>query len=136
VNVITKNLGTKLSLPKPRLVPYHLIMTNQSMTRPLGIITYLKIHIHGIPYIATFIVMKYSVVDFSYYMLLGRLWFKDAKVTHDWGNNVIIVQGNGTIRTISVNKKLGAKIRRPQVFFCYDLMERLIDEEEDLIFET
>jgi hypothetical protein len=87
------------------------------MIRPLGIITNLKIHIHGIPYITSFIVMKYSVVDFKYSMLLGRLWFKDAKVTHDWGNNVIIVQGNGRIRTISINKKLGAKIKRPQVFF-------------------
>ncbi len=45
-------------------------------------------------------------------MLLGRR-FRDAKVTHDWGNNVIIVQGNGIIRTILVNKKLGAKTRQP-----------------------
>ncbi len=48
---------------------------------------------------------------------------------------MITVQGNGTIRTISVNKKLGAEIKRPQVLVCYDLMESLIDEEEDLIFE-
>jgi hypothetical protein len=40
-------------------------------------------------------------------MLLGSPWFIDAKVTHDWGNNVIIVQGNETIRTTLVNKKLG-----------------------------
>jgi hypothetical protein len=53
------------------------------MTRPLGIIRNLKIHIHDIPYTATFIVLKNSVVDSSYYMLLGKPWFKDAKVTHD-----------------------------------------------------
>jgi hypothetical protein len=41
-------------------------------------------------------------------MLFGRPWLRDAKVTHDWGNNVIIAQGNGTVRTISINKKLGA----------------------------
>jgi hypothetical protein len=40
-------------------------------------------------------------------MLLGRPWLRDAKVTHDWGDNVIIVQGNGTVRTISINKNLG-----------------------------
>jgi hypothetical protein len=55
-------------------------------------------------------------------MFLGRPWIKDAKVTHDWGNNVIIVQGNRIIVTILVNKKLGAKTRRPQVLVCYDLM--------------
>jgi hypothetical protein len=77
--------------------------------------------------------MKNNVVDYSYSMLLGRPWFKNAKVTHDWGNNVIIVQGNETIRTISINRKLGVKTRRPQVLICYDLMERLTNEKEDII---
>jgi len=83
VNIIMENLKTKLGLPKPRLVPYHFRMANQSTTRPLGIIRNLKIHIHGIPYITTFIILKNSVVDSSYFMLLGRPWFRDAKVTHD-----------------------------------------------------
>jgi len=111
VNIITKNFITKLGLPKPRPSPYHFRMVDQNMIRPLGIIKNLKIHIHGIPYIATFIILKNNVVDYSYFMLLGRLWFKDAKVTHDWGNNVIIVQSNGIIRTILVNKKLGVETR-------------------------
>jgi hypothetical protein len=46
-------------------------------------------------------------------MFLGRPWLKDTKVTHDQGNNVVNVQGYGTIRTILINKKLGAKTRRP-----------------------
>jgi hypothetical protein len=49
VNIITKNLITKLGLPKVKLAPYHLITVDQSMTRPLRIIINLKIHIHGIP---------------------------------------------------------------------------------------
>ncbi len=111
-------------------------MACQSMIKPVGIIKNLRIHIHGIPYVATFNVLKNSVMDSNYSMLLGRPWLRDAKVTHDGGNNVIIVQGNGIIRTISINKKLGVEIRRPQVFVCYDLLEGLIDEEEDLIFVT
>jgi hypothetical protein len=106
------------------------------MIRPLGIIINLKIHIHGIPYVATFIVLQNNVVDSSYFMLLGRPWLKDAKVTHDWGNNVIIVQGNGIVKTILVNKKLGAETKRPQVLICYDLMEGVTYEKEDMIFET
>jgi hypothetical protein len=58
-------------------------MANQSMTKPLGIIINLKIHLHGIPYITTFIVLKNNVVDSSYSMLLGRPWLRNAKVTHD-----------------------------------------------------
>ncbi len=68
-------------------------------------------------------------------MLLGRLWFKDAKVTHDQGNNVIIVQGNEIVKIILINRKLGVEIGRPRIFVCYDLLEGLIDEKEDLIFE-
>jgi len=79
VTIITKNLKTKLGLPKPRPALYHLRMADQYMTRPLGIITNLKIHIHGIPYIATFTILKNSVVDFNYFMLLGRPWLIDAK---------------------------------------------------------
>jgi hypothetical protein len=83
VNIIIKNLITKLGLPKLRLVPYHLKMADQNMTKPLGIIRSLKIHIYDIPYIATFIVLKNNVVDSNYFMLLGRPSFTNAKVTHD-----------------------------------------------------
>jgi hypothetical protein len=134
VNIITKNLRTKLELPKLKLLPYHLRMVKQSMTRPLGIIRNLKIYILDIPYIITIIILKNNVVDFSYSMLLGRPWFRNAKVTYDRGNNVIIVQGNGTIKTISVNRKLGMKTRKPLVLVCYDLLEGLTNEKEDLIF--
>jgi hypothetical protein len=44
VNIITQNLRTKLGLPKPIPIPYHLRMANESMTRPLRIIINLKIH--------------------------------------------------------------------------------------------
>jgi len=136
VNIITQNLKTKLGSPKPRLTPYHLKMVDQSMTRPLGIIQNLKIQLHVIPYVTTFIVLQNNVVDFSYSMLLRRPWLGDAKVRHDQRNTVITVQGKGTIRTISINKKLGSiETRRLQVLVYYDLMEGLTNEEEDLIFE-
>jgi hypothetical protein len=40
---------------------------------------------------------------------------------------VIIVQGNGTVKIISINKKLKVKTKTPQVLVCYDLMEGLTD---------
>jgi hypothetical protein len=83
VNIIIKKLITKLGLPKPRPTPYHFRIVDQSMTRLLGIIINLKIHIQGIPYIITFTIIKNNVVDSSYYMLLIRPWLRDAKVTHD-----------------------------------------------------
>jgi hypothetical protein len=84
--------------------------------------------------VATFIVLQNNVVDSNYFMLLGRPWLKDAKVTHDRGSNVINVQGYGIIRIILINKKLGTKTKRPQVHVYYDLLEGLIDEKEDSKF--
>ncbi len=72
-------------------------MEGQTTTKPMGLIRDLKIYVHNIPYITTFIMFQNSVVDFSYSMMLGRLWLRDVKVAHDWGSNIITIQGNGTI---------------------------------------
>jgi hypothetical protein len=58
-------------------------MVDQNVTRPLGIIRNLNIHIHGIPYMVTFIILKNNVVDSNYFMLQKRPWLRDAKITHD-----------------------------------------------------
>jgi hypothetical protein len=47
-------------------------------------------YVHGIHFVNTFIVLQNNVVNSNYSMLLGRPWLKDAKVAHDWGNNVVI----------------------------------------------
>jgi hypothetical protein len=49
----------------------------------MGLMKDLKIYVHGIPYITTFIILQNNVVDFSYSMLLRRPWLKDAKMAHD-----------------------------------------------------
>jgi hypothetical protein len=48
-------------------------------------------------------------------MLLSCPWLRDAKMSHRWGTNTINIQGNGTIRTIFVTKKLGAPTKRPRI---------------------
>jgi hypothetical protein len=72
-----------LGLPKPKPAPYNLRMVDQTTTKPMGLIRDLKIYVHDIPYIITFIVLQNSVVDFNYSMLLGRRCLKDVKVAHD-----------------------------------------------------
>jgi hypothetical protein len=83
VNIITEQLRLRLGLPKPKPAPYNLRMTNQTTTKLMGLIRNMKIYVHGIPYIIMFTVLPNSVVDFSYSMLLGRPWLRDAKVAHD-----------------------------------------------------
>ncbi len=45
---------------------------------------------------------------------------QDAKVAHDWHNNMIITHGNGTIKTIVMTKMLGINLKRPKVLLCFD----------------
>jgi hypothetical protein len=67
-------------------------------------------------------------------MLFSLPRLKDAKVFHNWGNNFIIVQRIGTVRTIHVTKKFGAPPKRLEVFICYDFHPGIFDKDKDLMF--
>jgi hypothetical protein len=90
VNIITKQLKLKLELPKPKLAPYNLRMVDQPTTKLMGLIKDLKIYVHDILYITTFIVLHNSVV-YSNYSMLERPWLKDVKMAHDWGCNIVAI---------------------------------------------
>lgn len=64
----------------------------------------LKIHVHNIPYIATFTIMKINVLDANYSMLIGSPWLFDAKVTHDWDNNMITIESKGIVWMIALTR--------------------------------
>jgi len=83
-----------------------------------------------------FTILQNSVVDFGYSMLLGRPWLRDVKVAHDWGNNIITIQGNGIVSTIIVTKHLGGEVRKPEVLLCYDYQNDITNEEEYIVFAT
>lgn len=89
VNIIIEKSKARLGLPKPKLAPYNLQMANQTTIKPIGLIKDLRMYVYGIPYIATFIILQNITIDSNYSVLLGRSWFKDAKITHDQGNNMI-----------------------------------------------
>jgi len=106
VNIVIVNLGVQLGLSKSNPTPYNLRMANK--TKQFGFIRDLKIFAHGIPYTVTFIVIDSSVINFSYSMSLRCPWLKDAKISHDWGTNNIIIHGINMVKTIPITKKLGA----------------------------
>jgi hypothetical protein len=57
------------------------------------------------------------------------------KVAHNWGSNIVTIQGNGIVKTITVTKHLGDEIRKPKMLLCYDYQNG-ITHEEDIIFAT
>jgi hypothetical protein len=78
-----EKLEVQLGLSKPKSAPYNLRMADQTIAKALGLIKDLKILVHGILYIVTFIVIQINVLDSRYSMLLDCPWLKDAKVFHD-----------------------------------------------------
>ncbi len=127
-----------MGLPKPKPTPYNLRMANQTTTKLMGLIKDLKIYVCGIFYITMITILQNNVVDSSYSILLGRPWLRDAKVAHDWGSNIVTIQGNGfrTIQTITVTKHLGSEVKRPKVLLCHIYQNGIIDEEKIIIFLT
>jgi hypothetical protein len=111
-------------------------MMDQIIAKPFGLIKDLKIFVYGIPCINIFPIIDINVLDSNYSMLLKHPWVRDAKVSHNWGTNVVIIQGIGTIRTIHVTKKLGVQTKRPKVLVCYDFHFGISNEKEDVMFAT
>jgi hypothetical protein len=70
---------------------YNMKMVDQTTTKLVGLIRYLKIYVHGVLYIITFTILQNNVVDLNDSMLLGRPWLKDVKVTHDWRSNIVTI---------------------------------------------
>jgi hypothetical protein len=70
-----------------------------------------------------------NVLDGNYSMLLGWPWFRNAKVIHDWGNNLVTIEGNGAIQMIPVIKYLDVNTKWPEVLLCYDFANGITDEE-------
>ncbi len=70
VNIITKNLRVQLGLSKPNLTPYNLWMAHHTIAKPHNYIRDLKIFVHGIPCIVTFIVINNIILNFNYSMFV------------------------------------------------------------------
>jgi hypothetical protein len=130
VNIMVNELWKQFPNLKP--TSYTLWMENQTITKLVGLIKDLKIQIHWISYITMFTIMKNNVLDFNYSMLLGWPWLHNAHVTHDWRNNIITVEGNGMVQTISITKHLDRNTKSLKVLLCYNLMENVIDEKEEI----
>jgi len=77
--------------------------------------------------------MKNNILDANYSILLDRPWLRDAKVSHDWGTNLITNEEKGIVITIVVTKRLDGTIKH-EVLLCHDFVNGIINEEEDVSF--
>lgn len=126
--MITEEKWVRLGLLASQVAPYRLHMAYQNVVELEGLIKNIKIHIHGISYFIILTVICNTKVNDAYSMLLGCPWLIDAKVNHDWKNNMVTIWGNVTIKTISVSKQKGPRSTLPEVLVCYNFAEGLTDD--------
>jgi hypothetical protein len=69
-------------------------------------------------------------------MFLRLPWLQDVKLSHDWGINNIIIQGNGIVRTIAITKHLSSQTKCLEVFLHYDFQNGFTKEEQNIAFTT
>jgi hypothetical protein len=50
---------------------------------------------------------------------------KGSQVAHDWSNNMVIIQSNGTIKTIAATEHLGSNAKQLEVLLCYDFYNNI-----------
>ena len=133
VNVITEEERRRLGLLKPSPAPFNLKMANGTIAKPTCLLRDVKIHIHGIPYIVTLTVIDCQTIKSDYSMLLGRPWLRNAKVIHDWANDQVQIMGNGTVKTMKINRQLGYEAVTPHALVCYNFVEGITDDEETML---
>ena len=133
VNVITEEERRKLGLPKPSPEPFNLRMATRTIAKPTGLLRDVKIHIHGIPYIVTLTVINCQTIKSDYSMLFDRPWLRNAKVIYDWGNDQVQIMGNGTVKTVKINRQLGYEAVTPHALVCYNFGEGITNDEETIL---
>jgi hypothetical protein len=50
------------------------------------------------------------------------------KVAHNWGSNIVTIQGNGKVKTIIVTEHLEGEVKKPKVLLCYDYQNGITHE--------
>jgi hypothetical protein len=56
--------------------------------------------------------MNNKVIDPTYLMLLRCPWLQDTKLIHDWGIDMVTIEGNDITKTISISKYLSGNIKK------------------------
>jgi hypothetical protein len=58
----------------------------------------------------------------------------NAKVFHEWGTNLFIIERNGITKAIVVTKRLNGTSKRQEVILCSDFLNEVTKEKEDTLF--
>ena len=90
VNILLESIYLKHGGQNLHPTPFQVKMVDQRRLRPLGLLKDQEIFVAELKYKVNFVVLKMHADNLAYPMLLGRPWFRKAKLKQDWGDNMVI----------------------------------------------
>jgi hypothetical protein len=57
---------------------------------------------------------------------------EDAKVIHDQGTNMVTIEGNSTMKIVSISKYISGNVKKPHVVINYNFVVGITYEEKEL----
>ncbi|MCO5605433.1 hypothetical protein L7F22_059617 [Adiantum nelumboides] len=133
VNILPEEVYRKLKLGGTLSpTPFQVKMADQRRVQPLGILKQQAIEIASIVFFVNFVVLRMKDPDSSYKMLLGRPWFRQARVKQDWGENVVMLRKGKQSVTISMQSRKQIPPRtKPLCAQTINLAYAVEDDEEE-----
>ena len=82
----------KLGSAKLAAAPFQVKMADHRRLQPMGILKDQFIKVATLTFKVNLVVLKMQYDENTYPMLLGRPWFKIAKLKQDWGSNTVLIR--------------------------------------------
>ena len=136
VNILAETEFSKMTNVKLEPAPFQVRMADQRRVQPIGMLRGQTLKVHGMSFQTNFVVLKMQDAGNAYSMLLGRPWFKSAKLKQDWENNeVILKKGGKTVRIPMTSKKKLATSAKPMMAQTINLAAEVEDDEEEYFWK-
>lgn len=132
VNILSDTMYREMGSPKLEPAPFQVKMADQRRLQPLGILKKQTMVVSGLPYYVNLVVLKMQRGEAAYPMLLGRPWFRTAKLKQDWGKNYIKIRHGKKKVTLTMRSKVKLKSsERPLWAQTISLATEVEDLEEE-----
>ena len=105
VNILAESEFLKMKNARLEPAPFQVRMADQSRVQPIGMLRKQSLIIQGLQFPVKFVILRMKENLKAYSMLLGRPWFRTAKLKQDWEKNMAILKKGKKVITISMGEK-------------------------------
>ena len=88
--------------------------------------------VEGLNFDVNFVVLKLEESEKHYPLIMGRPWFRVAKVKQDWGaDKIVIRKGKKKVKLQMTSKKIFPNEFRPMLVETINMVPELLEDEEE-----